>query len=52
MGYSRTTRKGGLQKNVTHPPAPIHIQTTVKKKTSLKNATGEFQTITYHPHKV
>lgn len=36
MGYSRTIRKGGLQKNVTHPPAPFPIQTTVKENVAEK----------------
>jgi hypothetical protein len=36
MGYSRTIRKGGLQKNVTHPPPPIPIQATVKENVAVK----------------
>jgi hypothetical protein len=47
----RTIRKGGLQKNVTQPPAPVPIQTTVKKTTWLKYAAGEVPTLNHHPYK-
>jgi len=36
MVYNITIRKESLQKNVTHPPAPIPIQTTVKDNVAGK----------------